>query len=128
MGYSAVTGDRVSGTVRFTSVKEAFDVPPKVRVIALSSQNAATVANALEAYPNPAQDRLIVRTQLNSAAPMQVTMVDLMGKTVLRASVPTAQMQQAGVELNTSQLATGLYVVRVSTTEGSYTTKVTIQH
>ena len=128
MGYSAVTGDRVSGTVRFTGVKEAFDVPPRVRVVALASQNATTVANALEAYPNPAQDRLIVRTQLNSAAPMQVTMVDLMGKTVLRASVPTAQMQQTGVELNTSQLATGLYVVRVSTTEGSYTTKVTIQH
>ncbi|GAB3638395.1 T9SS-dependent M36 family metallopeptidase [Hymenobacter arcticus] len=128
MGFSAVTGDRVSGTVRFTGVKEAFDVPPKVRVIALASQNAVTVANALEAYPNPAQDRLIVRTQLSSTAPMQVTMVDLMGKVVLRATVPTAQMQQSGAELNTSQLATGLYVVRVSTTEGSYTTKVTIQH
>lgn len=128
MGYSAVTGDRVNGTVRFTNVKEAFDVPPKVRVIALANQNATTVANALEAYPNPAQDRLIVRTQLNSTAPMQVTMVDLMGKTVLRTTVPTAQMQQSGAELNTSQLATGLYIVRVSTTEGSYTTKVTIQH
>ncbi|RZK96579.1 MAG: T9SS type A sorting domain-containing protein, partial [Hymenobacter sp.] len=28
----------------------------------------------------------------------------------------------------TSSLATGIYVVRVSTTEGNFTTKVTIQH
>jgi extracellular elastinolytic metalloproteinase len=31
------------------------------------------------------------------------------------------------VELNTSRLAPGLYVVRVTTTDGTYTTKVTIQ-
>ena len=32
------------------------------------------------------------------------------------------------MELNTSGLATGLYVVRLSTSEGNFTTKVTIQH
>ncbi len=69
-----------------------------------------------------------MRTQLNSAAPIQVAVFDLLGKTVLSATVPVAQMQQSGVELNTSRLSTGIYVVRVTTTEGNFTTKVTVQH
>ncbi|MDJ0367617.1 M36 family metallopeptidase [Hymenobacter sp. H14-R3] len=128
MGYGAKQGDRVNGYPTVANIVQGFDIPPKSKVIALAAKNGVVADNALEAYPNPAQNRLIVRTQLSSTAPMQVTMIDLMGKTVLRASVPTTQMQQSGVELNTSQLATGLYIVRVSTTEGSYTTKVTIQH
>lgn len=129
MGYSAVTGDRVNGTVRFTSVKEAFDVPPKAKVLVLSTQNSVVTGSALEAYPNPAQNVLTVRTQLSSSAPVQVAVLDLLGKTVVQSvAVPAAKMQQAGVELNTSQLATGIYIVRVVTTEGTYTTKVTIQH
>jgi extracellular elastinolytic metalloproteinase len=128
MGYGAVQGDRVNGTPRLTGIKEAFDLPPNVTAIALATKNGATVSSALEAFPNPAQDRLTVRTQLSSTAPMQVAVLDLLGKTVLQATAPAAQMQQAGIELNTSRLAAGLYVVRVTTTAGTYTAKVTIQH
>lgn len=129
MGYSATYGDRINGTPRLTGIKEAFDLPPHVSVVVLATQNSNLVGSALEAYPNPAQDLLTVRTQLSSAAPMQVTVVDLLGKTVVQSTtVPVAQMQQNGVSLNTSRLATGIYVVRVTTTEGIYTTKVTIQH
>lgn len=128
MGYSAVQGDRVNGTPRLTGIKEAFDLPRNVQVVTLATKNGATASSALEAFPNPAQDLLTVRTQLSSTAPMQVAILDLLGKTVLQATAPAAQMQQAGIELNTSHLATGLYVVRVTTTAGTYTTKVTIQH
>ena len=70
-----------------------------------------------------------MRTQLSSAAPMQVEMVDLLGKSVLRSvSVPATQMQRGGVELNTSHLASGIYLVRVTTSEGTYSTKVSVQH
>ena len=70
-----------------------------------------------------------MRTQLSSGAPMQVMVMDLLGKQVLEpTAVPVARMQQTGVELNTSRLAAGIYVVRVTTTEGTFTTKVTIQH
>ena len=74
----------------------------------LANKNGALADNSLEAYPNPAQNLLTVRTQLASAAPMQVTMLDLLGKTVLRSrAVPVAQMQQSGIELNTSRLPAG---------------------
>lgn len=128
MGYSAVQGDRVNGTPRLTGIKEAFDLPPNVTAVTLATKSGTTAASALEAFPNPAQDLLTVRTQLSSTAPMKVAVLDLLGKTVLQATAPTAQMQQAGVELNTSRLAAGIYVVRVTTTTGTYTTKVTIQH
>ncbi|GAA4501156.1 T9SS-dependent M36 family metallopeptidase [Hymenobacter ginsengisoli] len=128
MGYGAKQGDRVNGTPRLTNIKEAFDLPPNVRSVTLATQNGATVSSSLEAFPNPAQDRLTVRTQLASTAPMRVVVLDLLGKTVLSATVPTAQMQQTGIELNTGGLATGLYIVRVTTSEGNFTTKVTIQH
>ncbi|TDN36246.1 hypothetical protein A8B98_09995 [Hymenobacter sp. UV11] len=127
MGYSAVQGDRANGIQQVTGIKEAFDLPPNVQVVALATQSGATMSNALEAFPNPAQGLLTVRTQLSSAAPMQVAVLDLLGKMVLQATAPAAQMQQAGIELNTSRLATGLYIVRVTTTAGTYTTKVTIQ-
>jgi extracellular elastinolytic metalloproteinase len=131
MGYSAVQGPRTGagGAPTATGSTAAFDVPPKATPIVLSSSPAITNSSALEAYPNPAQDRLTVRTQLGSAAPIQVTVLDLLGKMVVApTSVPVAKMQQSGVELNTSALASGLYVVRVTTTDGIYTTKVTIQH
>ncbi|ALW84997.1 hypothetical protein AUC43_07765 [Hymenobacter sedentarius] len=129
MGYSAVQGDRVNGQPRVTGIANGFDLPPGSKVIALANKNGAVVGGALEAYPNPAQDQLTVRTQLSSAAPMQVTVLDLLGKTVLRTvAVPAARMQQTGVELNTSRLASGIYVVRVTTSNGTYSTKVSIQH
>ncbi|MCC3154364.1 M36 family metallopeptidase [Hymenobacter sp. BT770] len=129
MGYSAVQGDRVNGQPRVTGIANGFDLPPNTKVIALANKNGAIVGGALEAYPNPAQDLLTVRTQLSSAAPMQVTVLDLLGKTVLRTvAVSAARMQQTGVELNTSRLASGIYMVRVTTSEGTYSTKVSIQH
>ncbi|MFC6222975.1 M36 family metallopeptidase [Hymenobacter artigasi] len=129
MGYSAVQGNRVNGAPLVTGIVQAFDLPPGTPAIALSSKNGATAGNALEAYPNPAQNVLTVRTQLTSTVPMQVDMLDLLGKTVLRAvPVPAGQMQQSGVELNTSRLASGIYIVRVTTSGGTYSTKVSVQH
>jgi hypothetical protein len=126
MGYGAKQGDRVNGQPKVTGVAQAFDLPPQAKPLAATSGLAASAS--LEAYPNPAHDRLTVRTQLGSAAPIQVAVFDLLGKTVLSTTVPVAQMQQAGVELNTSRFSSGIYVVRVTTTEGNFTTKVAVQH
>ena len=129
MGFSAVQGERVNGLPYLKGIRGAYDLPPAVKVIPLTTKNGAIAGSTLEAYPNPAQDQLTVRTQLSSNAPIQVMVMDLLGKTVVPAvPVPAAQMRSGGVQLNTSHLASGLYVVRVTTTEGTFTTKVTIQH
>ena len=129
MGFSAVQGDRVNGAPRVTGIVPAFNLPPGTQAVTLASKNGAAKGEALEAYPNPTQNLLTVRTQLGSTAPMQVDMLDLLGKSVLRSvSVPAGQMQQRGVELNTSHLASGIYLVRVTTTEGVFSTRVSVQH
>lgn len=129
MGYSAVQGNRVNGVPLVTGIVQAFNLPPGTAAVVLANKNGAVVNSALEAYPNPTQNLLTVRTQLASSVPMQVEMLDLLGQTVLRAlSVPAGQMQQNGVELNTSRLASGIYVVHVTTSEGTYSTKVNVQH
>jgi extracellular elastinolytic metalloproteinase len=70
MGYSAVQGPRTGagGAPTSTGSVAAFDVPPRATPIVLSNTNAVTNSSALEAYPNPAQDRLTVRTQLGNGA------------------------------------------------------------
>jgi extracellular elastinolytic metalloproteinase len=129
MGYSAKQGDVLNSVPQVTGIVEAFDVSPKAKPILLSNKNSVVTGSSLEAYPNPAQDLLTVRTQLSSATPMQVTILDLLGKVVVPATtVPVAQMQQRGTELHTATLTSGIYVVRVKTSEGTFTTKVTIQH
>lgn len=129
MGYSAKQGNVLNGVPQVTGIVEAFDVSPKAKPIVLSNKNSVVTGGALEAYPNPAQDLLTVRTQLSSATPMQVTVLDLLGKVVVPATtVPVTLMQQRGTELRTATLVSGIYVVRVKTSEGTFTTKVTIQH
>ena len=128
MGFNAVQGDRVNGAPRVTGIVQGFTLPPGVPAVALATKNGTTVSGALEAYPNPTAGLLTVRTQLGSTTPMQVAVLDLLGKVVLRpVPVAAAHMQQSGVELNTSHLAAGVYVVRVVTSEGTYSTKVSVQ-
>ena len=128
MGYSAVQGTKLNGVPQVTGIVQAFDVPANAHAITLSTTNGVVSGSALEAFPNPAQDRLTVRTQLGSTAPMEVSLLNLLGQAVLpAATVPAAQMQQTGLELRTGSLAPGLYIVRVRTSEGTYTTKVTIE-
>lgn len=128
MGYAAEQGDRVDGAPRLTGIKEDFSLPPTVSAVALASRDGSIVSSALEAYPNPAQERLTIRASLTSNTPIQIMVLDLLGQPVLQTTASAAQLQQAGVELNTSHLAAGLYIVRVTTTEGIFTIKVTVQY
>ncbi|GAA4013831.1 T9SS-dependent M36 family metallopeptidase [Hymenobacter fastidiosus] len=118
MGFDAVQGSSNS----LTDNTAGFALPP-----ALSAKSALS-ENMLEVYPNPAKDQLTVRTQVSSSVPVQVTLVTIMGKTVQNTTVSAALMQQQGVRLTTTELANGLYIVRLKTSEGTITKKVMVQH
>ncbi|MCC2547251.1 T9SS-dependent M36 family metallopeptidase [Hymenobacter sp. BT175] len=117
MGSNAVQGSSTS----VTDNTVGFSMPT------LSTKNALP-ETALEVYPNPANSQLTVRTQLNSSTPVQVTVLNVLGKTMMTTSIPVARMQQDGVSLNTAELSAGIYLVRVSTSEGTVTKKVVVQH
>jgi hypothetical protein len=136
-GYSAVQGVRTGGNPTRTGIVEAFDMPPGITpapvlnpsIVPLGTKDQiATVKGSLvEAYPNPAQDRLMVRAQLSSTGDVQLVLRDAVGRVAYTSTVSTSELQR-GVQVNTSTVAAGLYVVQVTTSTGTYATKVQVQH
>ncbi|UOQ79112.1 M36 family metallopeptidase [Hymenobacter sp. 5516J-16] len=59
----------------------------------------------LELYPNPANDQVLIRTQVSSAAPVQVELVSLLGQRIRVQQVSAARLQQEGALINTADVA-----------------------
>ncbi|WP_201977165.1 M36 family metallopeptidase [Hymenobacter rubidus] len=143
MGYSANQGPRVTSTVYpgitlpgLSGIVAAYDMPGGTRpvvllnpaVTPLSSQSANVIKGSLvDAYPNPAQNQLTIQSQLASKTAVQVSLVNIVGQVVATTTSSAGEVQR-GITLNTADLASGLYIVRVSTSEGTYTTKVQVKH
>ncbi|MCB2376371.1 M36 family metallopeptidase [Hymenobacter sp. BT635] len=117
MGFNAV-----QGTASVGDNTAGFELPT-----VLSTQKVLS-EKLVEVYPNPAADQLTVRTQVSSKVPVQVELVTVLGRTVLATSASAAHIQAEGVRLNTTELANGIYVVRLTTSEGTITKKVMVQH
>ncbi|PJJ54487.1 T9SS-dependent M36 family metallopeptidase [Hymenobacter chitinivorans] len=118
MGANAVQGSSNS----LTDNTAGYELPA-----VLSTQKALN-ESLVEVYPNPAHDQLTVRTQVSSATPVMVEVLTMLGRKVMSSSAAPARIQSEGLRLNTSELANGLYVVRLTTSEGTMTKKVVVQH
>lgn len=118
MGFNAIQGLSTSTTDNTAG----YATPP-----ALSTSKRLS-EQMLEVYPNPARDQVLVRTQVSSKTAVSVQLLTLMGQVVRTQSVSVATLQQNGVQVNTAELANGVYVVRVTTSEGTITKKVSVQH
>ena len=142
MGFSASQGPRgvvagyPNGLPGFTGIVAASDMPPGRQPSPVLNPAATPLgvpsANALkgslvEAYPNPAHNLLTIQSQLASQSAVQISLVNLVGQVVSTTSTAATTLQR-GFEINTSTLAEGLYLVRVSTSEGTFTTKVQVKH
>ncbi|OUJ64800.1 M36 family metallopeptidase, partial [Hymenobacter crusticola] len=114
MGIDAVQG---SSNV-LTDNSAGYLIP--VRVLATQSQQQRD--QLLELYPNPASSSVTVRLPVSSRTPVQVSLQTVLGTTVLSSQVASAELQR-GVELNTSQVAAGLYIVQLRTSAGSFSKK-----
>ncbi|MDB5235023.1 MAG: C-terminal target protein [Hymenobacter sp.] len=142
MGYSAVQGTRdvvtgyPGGLPSTNGVVGAYDMPPNRQPVAilnpavtpLGTQSASAInGSVVEAYPNPAQNLLTVQSQLASKSAVQLSLVNIVGQAVSTITATAAELQR-GITVNTSSLAEGLYIVRVNTSEGVFTTKVQVKH
>lgn len=81
---------------------------------------ATTVAWNL--YPNPADQRVTLAATLPTAGPVQVQLLDPLGRTLRRltASAPGGAFRQ---ELDLTDVAPGLYIVRLSAPDGTTATR-----
>ena len=118
MGFNAVQG--LSNST--TDNTAGFSLPTVL------SSNKRLSEQMLEVYPNPARDQVVVRTQVSSKTAVSVQLLTLMGQVVRTQSVSAATLQQNGVQINTAELSNGVYVVRLTTSEGTITKKVAVQH
>ena len=65
-------------------------------------------------YPSPFRDELTVEVRNFSCADMDIKIVDMMGRTCIKASQSCIDIAPLHANINTSGLAKGVYVVRVT--------------
>lgn len=91
----------------------------------VATEDDPGVALALALAPNPAASDVAVSFRLPQAGPVEVTVVDLLGRVVRRGAGAGAAGPHA-VRLSVADLPAGVYVVRVATAEASATLPLTV--
>lgn len=98
-----------------------------VVTVTASRKSAPTAASfEVNAYPNPATDRVTVAMNAVNAGNASFTLVDMSGRLVLEQNSAVA----AGLnkyELNLANLAKGVYTLRVAADDNSQTIRLVIQ-
>ena len=118
--------DAEQGTISALDGKAGFAVPAGMALAA----RPALAASAVELYPNPAQDAVLVRAAgsgLGLSGEVELSLTTLLGQTLYTTRVPAAQLRQ-GAPLDLRRFANGLYLVRLRSAAGSITKKVVVQH
>ena len=94
--------------------------------IPLASRPAAVLRNALEIYPNPASETVLVRLPgVPAARPATVEVLDLLGRAVRQRTAQLGAAETVAVDLR--GLPAGLYAVRVQSGGQEYTGRVVVQ-
>jgi len=82
--------------------------------------------NAVLVYPNPADDQLNIHFQNAFNSAVSLVLYNIHGQQVLTRKLD-ASTANADLQLNTSNLANGLYLLQIEGAEGTIVKKVTIQ-
>ncbi len=83
----------------------------------LATNSAEMVTSTIEAYPNPATDVITISSKNNEIN--SVVMTDINGRTVKNVNVTGTETQ-----INISDLATGVYTMKIISNEGIATKKI----
>lgn len=89
----------------------------------LSSSVAQTPDPLFRFYPNPATDQIWLQFKDASAQGRQITLVDITGKIIYRAT-----NRDLYASLDVSSLTSGMYLIRVVDGNSSFTQKLVVRH
>ena len=81
---------------------------------------------SVHVFPNPAKDILKIEIESNLPESIQLTMSDMLGRTVYTSEHPALQ-QQYQKEIDVSSCSKGIYFLKISTSKGSMIRKIVIQ-
>lgn len=82
--------------------------------------------NAFSISPNPAIDYANLSFNLSEATNVQVTVVDALGRTVLTVADENMTSGSHDIRVNTASLASGVYLIKVATNDGSITERISV--
>lgn len=97
-----------------------------VRSGGVSIKEENTILNSFSISPNPATEFTNVRFNLTEATKVEVSLVDVVGKTVLNVANENMTSGAHEMKVNTSSLATGMYMIRIATNNGTITERVSV--
>jgi hypothetical protein len=81
--------------------------------------------SAWKAYPNPARDQLRVELGWQQVVSPVLSLTDLQGKTLVTKALPSAEFHTESVDV--SQLAPGMYLLRVDSERGTTSRLISVQ-
>ena len=118
LGFSAAQG---SSDNRFDQT-EAFDMPPpEVLNCALSTDDLA-LDNALQVFPNPSNGQMTLNID-GTFGEGQVKIFDINGRVVFTQNATL----EGAIAIDAGTLKTGIYILNVTTSNNSFTTKLVIE-
>lgn len=129
-GYAQPTFE---GTVQgFTNDGNGFNLTtPNAIMVRVSDQGLALDENtadfSVNVFPNPAVNEAKVSFELTNAADVVVTVTDLSGKVVYTNNLGNTAAGTHNVEINTAQLAGGVYAVNFNADNATVTQKLVIK-
>ena len=89
-----------------------------------SSVAEQTLQTMVRLYPNPITDKAALQYQLPENSPVCITVTDLLGRTMMQFDLPVQSSGTHLMELNFSQLPSGVYLCQLRTNRSLETLKI----
>lgn len=101
-----------------TAVDTVYRVWITPDFLALPVPETAAGISFARLFPNPAAGNVCLRIKTENNEMLRITLLDAQGKTILQQQQTAQARQQQDVWLNTQELASGLYLVKLETKTG----------
>ncbi|MCC6187140.1 MAG: T9SS type A sorting domain-containing protein [Chitinophagaceae bacterium] len=92
----------------------------------VSIKEAVAGVNNLDVYPNPATDVVTTKFSLTEQSNVAIEIVDMLGKVVKTIASKSLTAGTYEVPTSVAELANGVYLVKVTTDNGSITERIAI--
>jgi len=130
-GFTISTLGTFTVTLNITNENGTVSAPMAITTttcLDVSLRETTNLLNSLKLAPNPANNSASIQFNHNSNSPVAVTVTDLTGKILLNLTDLSTQAGQNTIELSTTDLASGVYFVTLSSQTGKETVKLIVQH
>jgi len=92
----------------------------------VSIKEVAAGVNSIQVYPNPASEVLTTKFTLENQSNVSIEIVDMLGKVVKTIATKNLTAGTYEVPTNVAEMASGIYLVKITTDGGSITERFSI--